>query len=685
MSLKGKAYIAGIHEHPTRRADGVSTAQLHAEVALGALADAGLTLDDVDGYFCGADAPGLGGLTMAEYIGLNRLRHIDSTESGGSAYLLHVSHAAQAIAAGHCNVALITMADRPLAAGAGTSLAGIDRSTMPNLPFQAAVPPMPMYGYAMVARRHMHEFGTTPEQLAWVRVAASHHAQHNPHAVHRNVVTVDEVLASPIVADPLHRLDCCVMTDGGGAVVAGARDGDRTTPSTTRTRCTATWSRWTRCSHRPIVADPLHRLDCCVMTDGGGAVVLVRPEIARQLKRPRVKLLGAGEAVKHPEAGRIDLTWSAGVHSGAKAFAEAGVTPADIRYVSLYDSFTITVIVQLEDLGFCRKGEGGPLRRRRQPDLGRRRAALQHRRRRPVQQPPGQQGRHDEDPRSRAPVPRRGAPGRAGEGPRPGARARHRRQPGRRARGRHDHPGSGVTRMSSAKRLPPAPVDLPRRRAVLGGRPRRAPAAQALRPLRPFALLPAPALPAVRPPRDTLGRGVRPRHGVLALHRRARAAAHGAGDRRTRGRRAAVERRRRRRCACAAHRRRGAAAFRAHAGRPARPRLHDTGRRTRAAVFAPGARSARRAAGTGRGALRHGGHRRCRQHGHGHRAGVPRRRHPRVPDRHLGRGRREAVASASRPRWRRTSNAAASTRPSTRAASACCAPARHWRTRPAPT
>lgn len=242
---------------------------------------------------------------MAEYIGLNRLRHVDSTESGGSAYLLHVSHAAQAIAAGHCNVALITMADRPLAAGAGTGLAGIDRGTMPNLPFMAAVPPMPMYGYAMVARRHMHEFGTTPEQLAWVRVAASQHAQHNPHAVHRTPVTVDDVLASPLVADPLHRLDCCVMTDGGGAVV------------------------------------------------------LVRPEIARRLNRPRVKVLGAGEAVKHPDGGRIDLTWSAGVHSGSKAFEEAGVRPGDIRYASLYDSFTITVILQIEDLGFCRKGEGG--------------------------------------------------------------------------------------------------------------------------------------------------------------------------------------------------------------------------------------------------------------------------------------------------------------------------------------
>lgn len=305
MSLNGTAYIAGIYEHPVRRAEGLSTAQLHAEVALGALSDAGLTLDDVDGYFCGADAPGLGGLTMAEFIGLNSLRHVDTTESGGSAYLLHVSHAAQAIAAGHCDVALVTMADRPLSAGAGTNLAGVDRNTLPNLPFQLAVPPMPMYGYAMVARRHMHEFGTTAEQLAWVRVAASHHAQHNPYALHRQVVSVEDVLASPYVADPLRRLDCCVMTDGGGAVV------------------------------------------------------LVRPEIAKRLNRPRVKLIGAGEAVKHPNAGNIDLTWSAGVHSGAKAFAEAGIKPQDIRYASLYDSFTITVIVQLEDLGFCKKGEGG--------------------------------------------------------------------------------------------------------------------------------------------------------------------------------------------------------------------------------------------------------------------------------------------------------------------------------------
>ena len=305
MTSPGKACIAGIYEHPTRRAVGMTTAQLHAEVALGALADAGLSLQDVDGYFCAADAPGIGGMTMAEYIGLPNLRHLDSTETGGSSYLLHVSHAAQAIAAGHCNVALVTLADRPLAAASGTALAGIDMRNMPDTPFLSAVPPMPVYGYAMVARRHMHEFGTTPEQLAWVKVAASHHAQHNPHALLQKVYTVQDVLDSPMVADPLHRMDCCVMTDGGGAVI------------------------------------------------------VTRPEIARSLGRPVVAVIGSGEGFKHGNGGKIDLTYSAGVWSGAKAFEEAGVTPADIRYASLYDSFTITVILQLEDLGFCKKGEGG--------------------------------------------------------------------------------------------------------------------------------------------------------------------------------------------------------------------------------------------------------------------------------------------------------------------------------------
>src|SRR5919197_5082959 len=122
MSIRGKAYIAGIYEHPTRKADDKSLAQLHAEVAKGALADAGLTKDDVDGYFCAGDAPGLGPLSMVDYLGL-KVRHVDSTDTGGSSYILHVGHAAEAIAAGKCSVALITLAGRPRAEGMATGTA----------------------------------------------------------------------------------------------------------------------------------------------------------------------------------------------------------------------------------------------------------------------------------------------------------------------------------------------------------------------------------------------------------------------------------------------------------------------------------------------------------------------------------------------------------------------------------
>lgn len=303
MSPDAKAYIVGAYEHPTRKADDLSVARLHADVAKGALEDAGLAKSDVDGYFCAGDAPGLGTTTMAEYLGL-RLRHVDSTECGGSAPILHVAHAAQAIAAGHCNVALITLAGRPRAAGGSLALRSPDPDA-PEVAFELPFGPLTHNLYAMVARRHMHEFGTTSEQLAWIKVAASHHAQHNPHAMLRKVVTVEEVLESPMIADPLHRLDCCVMSDGGGAVI------------------------------------------------------VARPEIARQLARPRVAVRGTGEAPKHSIGGRIDLSHSAAAWSGPIAFAEAGVTPADIQYASLYDSFTITVLMQLEDLGFCRKGEGG--------------------------------------------------------------------------------------------------------------------------------------------------------------------------------------------------------------------------------------------------------------------------------------------------------------------------------------
>lgn len=304
MTIHSKAYIVGAYEHPTRKAPDKTVAQLHAESAKGALEDAGLTLADVDGYFCAGDAPGLGMVNMVDYLGLN-VRHVDSSEMGGSSYIAHVSHAAQAIAAGKCNVALITLAGRPRSEGSSGTQARNWGANLPDQPFEAPFSAVTVNLYAMVAQRHMYEFGTTPEQLAWIKVAASHHAQHNPNAMLRDVVTVEDVINSPMISDPLHRLDCCVVSDGGGALI------------------------------------------------------VARPEIAATLKRPKIKVLGAGEHVKGLLGGNVDLSWSAAKVSGAAAFEEAGVTPADIKYASIYDSFTITVLMQLEDLGFCKKGEGG--------------------------------------------------------------------------------------------------------------------------------------------------------------------------------------------------------------------------------------------------------------------------------------------------------------------------------------
>src|SRR3989454_12849771 len=218
MSINGKAYIAGIYEHPTRKADDKSLAQLHAEVAKGALEDASLTKADVDGSFCAGDAPGLGPLSMVDYMGLE-VRHMDSSETGGSSYVLHVGHAAEAIAAGKCQVALITLAGRPRAEGMATGTAPRNYGSSPDAAFEYPFGPTVVNQYAMAAMRHMHEFGTTSAQLAWIKVAASHHAQHNPHAMLREVVAVEDVVNSPMISDPLHRLDCCVISDGGGAIV----------------------------------------------------------------------------------------------------------------------------------------------------------------------------------------------------------------------------------------------------------------------------------------------------------------------------------------------------------------------------------------------------------------------------------------------------------------------------------
>jgi acetyl-CoA C-acetyltransferase len=301
VSLKHQALIVGAYEHPGRNLPDHSVAQIHGEVALGAVADAGLTLDDVDGYFCAGDAPGFGAISMAEYLGLN-LRYSENSDTGGSSYLAHVGHAAAAIAAGKCSVALITLGGK----SRSRTVARVANADAPEAGFESVYGTGAQYvTYALAAQRHMYEFGTTSAQMAAVKVAASTHAQHNPNALLRKVVTIDEVLDSPMVSDPLHRLDCCVVTDGGGAVV------------------------------------------------------VVSPEVARSLSRRNVVIMGQGEAPKHGNNGRSDLTRTGAVVSAPIAFAEAGVTPGDVDYASIYDSFTITVIEQIEDLGFCEKGEGG--------------------------------------------------------------------------------------------------------------------------------------------------------------------------------------------------------------------------------------------------------------------------------------------------------------------------------------
>lgn len=295
------ARIAGAYEHPGRHLPNTSHAQIHAEAAIGACADAGITLGDVDGFFCSGDAPGFGAMSLADYMGL-KLSYIDVTEIGGSSPVAQVGHAAAAIAAGKCSIALITLGGKPRTGGAQ---AGAARPTAPEYSFESVYGLTTPGGYALAARRHMHEYGTTSEQLASIKVTASKHAKHNPNAFLPKEVTIEDVLGSPMVSDPLHRLDCCVVTDGGGALI------------------------------------------------------VVSPEVAKRLQRQSVAVLGHGESPKTADNGRIDLTYTGAVWSGPRAFEEAGVKHADIDYASIYDSFTITVLQTIEDLGFCKKGHGG--------------------------------------------------------------------------------------------------------------------------------------------------------------------------------------------------------------------------------------------------------------------------------------------------------------------------------------
>lgn len=316
VSQRRDAAIVGIYEYPKRKAPGVTSLQIKAECAARALEDAGLSWKDVDGLYDAQDGAGMSGLSLSEYFGF-KPNVIDTTAVGGSSYEFQAAHARRAIAAGKCKVALLTYGStahsdsRRIGTGGGMGGPGA-ASPMSNM--QDSYGMTLIANYAMVAHRHMHQYGTTSEQLARIAVATRAHAMRNPDAVQAmtdlefvgiNEISVQDVLNSRMIADPLHLLDCCMVSDGGGAVVIASTD------------------------------------------------------VVRDTRKKPVWIIGTGEATKYSENGG-DLTVSAGAQSAPPAFGEAGITPQEVDIAMVYDSFTITVMVLLEDLGFCKKGEGGP-------------------------------------------------------------------------------------------------------------------------------------------------------------------------------------------------------------------------------------------------------------------------------------------------------------------------------------
>ncbi|GBD11031.1 hypothetical protein HRbin23_00681 [bacterium HR23] len=309
MDLRRTAAIVGVYEHPTRYAPDKSEQLIIAESIIGALNDAGLEKKDVDALFVAAMPPGITGYGMCDYLNIYP-RWVDSTNVGGGSFEFHLSHALTAIAAGRINCAVIAYGSTARSGGVAVGTGGAARWG------QARLSPVPdsfedIYGtttvglYAMVAQRHMYEYGTKPEQLAEIAVAMRYHASMNPHAMYRDPITVEDVLSSRIISSPLHLLDCCVISDGGGAVVVAS------------------------------------------------------PSLARSTRKKPVWILGVGEGIAHQGGGWRDLLEMAAYQSAPQAFAMAGVTHQDIDMCMIYDSFTITVLLTLENLGFCKRGEGG--------------------------------------------------------------------------------------------------------------------------------------------------------------------------------------------------------------------------------------------------------------------------------------------------------------------------------------
>ena len=298
---RGSAAIVGVAESDIGQvAEGMSVIDLMAQGAKRALDDCGLTLRDVDGLFSATAQSRLSVLGLAEYLGINP-RFLGSTIVGGSSFEYHVAHAMGAIALGLCDVALIAYGSTQRSVGRKqASQREINPYETPFKPF------LPASAYALAASRHMHEFGTTREQLAAVAVAAREWALLNPVAWEKKPLTIDGVLSSRMVSYPF----------------------------TVR--------------------------DCCLVTDGGGAIVVTSAERARSLRKQPAYVLGCGQCVTHASITSMpDLTVTGALASGQAAFAMARLGPAEVNVAELYDAFTINTILFLEDLGFCSKGEGG--------------------------------------------------------------------------------------------------------------------------------------------------------------------------------------------------------------------------------------------------------------------------------------------------------------------------------------
>ena len=296
-------YVAGVAEAPLGKVPDHTELSMVALAAREALAEAGMTLREVDGVFVNYMGEE-GSIQVGEYLGIQP-RYADSSDLGGGSFEAFVHHAMLAVAAGHCEVALIAYASRQRSRRNRAMTFAQDDSLMGQFEAPYGLP-LAIGQYALIASRHMYEHGTTPEQLAHVAVTAREWAKRNPKAWSRDELTVEDVLASPPISEPFHKLDCCLRTDGGGALVVTSAARAKDAP-----------------------------------------------------KRP-IRVLGAGESHTQWHISQMrDLTVTCARESGRDAFARAGITPADVDVFEPYDNFTSSVILQLEDLGFCPKGEGG--------------------------------------------------------------------------------------------------------------------------------------------------------------------------------------------------------------------------------------------------------------------------------------------------------------------------------------